>query len=235
MKAIFKSRLKIVLAALFAFVATAAITAGIIWAAKVQNSTSTTPIYYEAHQVSATVSANKHFVAPTQADPDVLENKATAFTGGTAGVITFAPEDATTTGTLTSTAEELTFENQYIIYEFVITNTASAGGNSMQAVMSLTGITNITTYVRTSETALTFGAITDAEDPEYDIDMLAAFDTTGWTTGAAISEEVSAQETLYAYVCLKVSDVTKDVASAASKADPAITWVLTDKRTFDAA
>ena len=173
----------------------AIISMGIIWAASSQQvQTSIRVTYTVSGNVICDVSATKYTTSA---------NTATAFTGGSNGVISFNAADASQTGTLSITDTELTTSDQVVIFEYVITNKNQSA--ALSASLATGSATNMTFYVKApSATRLT--------------NPVSTFDATAWTQGNSIAATeipaatASANTTYYAYVAVKVTDLNLDAS-----------------------
>ncbi len=177
---------------------------GIVWAATSQTvQTSIRVTYTVSGNVICDVSATKYTTSA---------NTATAFTGGTNGVISFGAADATTTGTLSVTDTTLTTTDQVVVFEYVITNKNQSA--ALDASLATGSSTNMTFYyIAPSATQKT--------------NVVSTFDASEWQVGnaiptTAISKATSAAGTpWYAYVAVKVTDLNLDASFEGT-----FTWTL---------
>ncbi len=201
------------LASLCAVLVVAIVSMGIVWAATSQSVQTSIRVTYSVSDVVCDVSANKYFHTDSP----------TAFTGGTNGVISFNAPDASDTRTLTTTATTLNSAatDQYVIYEYIITNKSS---EAMNAAL-------VTTVTDEDNTNLTF--YVSAPSATRKTNVVSTFDpSSGWTAGNSIAATTIAAApaptaatpeytTTYAYVAIKVTN-TNITASFTG----AFTWTL---------
>lgn len=175
------------LATLCAVLVVAIVSMGIVWAAASQQvRTSVNITYTVSGNVICDVSANKYFGSDTP----------TAFSGGTAGVLSFNAPDASTVGTLTIADTTLTTTNDYVIYEYVFTNNNADA--AMNVALATGSATNLTFYV-IAPTTTRLTNIYTGFDP-----------STTWSTGNSIAAtDIAAGATAYAYVAAKVTDLNQ--------------------------
>ncbi len=226
-----KKKMFIALVSLCSVLALTIVAMGIVWAATQQHVQSNVRVFYTATDVAGSLSANVYF----NSDTAVAMTTNGQSTGGET-VVTFAGEDAETTGSLSpvGSTQLLNQEGQrFVVFEYIITN---ASTNDMSAVLGYADDTtgdnvadkNIKIYAYTADAAVANPTTTGSATiyGTSNANLLAKATGSQLPASPFISATVGANATKYCYILVAIENVANDAEFSG-----VFTWTFTKAAT----
>lgn len=197
-----KKKLIVVLSSFCGVLLALVIAMGIVWAATSQTITSAVKVTYTAVDVAGSISANVYFGSDTPVP----------MSGGTNGTVTFDPSQSVS-GTLTPQSDTVLVNEsgqQYVIYEYIITN---ASGSIMSAVLTYTDSTTSPNIADANIKVYEYESVSSVTNPKTNVATLYGVNDANKllnTTGQFVNAQIASQTTKHFYIVVGISNLAFD-------------------------